>query len=449
MAFTFIIMDNMNLFIRNDKLGGPMKVIIIGNSAAGLSALEAFRKIDTVSQVRVISKELPKPYSRVQLPYYLKDRVDMENLFIRHDSDVEELNAEILIGQVTELDTTSKKIYLNTKQILAYDRLLICSGSLPFIPEILGIESSGIHNIWTMEDALALKDAFESQKRVLIMGGGFIAMQATWAAAQCSMETTLCVRSVIMRRDLDDHARDSLKERINTFGITLMEGTMPEKIIPNADGTLRVIFSDTHSIVVDKIVSAVGVRPNTKFLEGSDIEIDGGVLVNDFMQTTVQDVFAAGDVAAARTSCGNSHEVRALWPCAVEQGAIAGQNLTGDQVAYQGSLNMNVTELFGLVIASIGKFTQTEGFEAWTWYDQKDGSYLSIFLDGGVPVGGISLGHAGGVGILGMLRPYIRYHRYLGEQRPDDLEQELQMKLFPGLYADSNRFAMTFSSQPG
>ncbi len=149
-----------------------MKVIIIGNSAAGLSALEAFRKIDTVSKVWVVTKESPRPYSRVQLPYYLTDRVALDSLAIRPDNHLHELNAKIITGQVVGLDTAAKTVHLNTGQSLAYDRLLIASGSTPFTPAITGIGLPGVHNIWTMEDALALKNVLIEGQRILIIGGG-------------------------------------------------------------------------------------------------------------------------------------------------------------------------------------------------------------------------------------------------------------------------------------
>ena len=411
-----------------------MKVIIIGNSAAGLSALEAFRKIDTVSKVWVVTKESPRPYSRVQLPYYLTDRVALDSLAIRPDNHLHELNAKIITGQVVGLDTAAKTVHLNTGQSLAYDRLLIASGSAPFTPAITGIGLPGVHNIWTMEDAVALKSVLIEGQRILIIGGGFIAMQAAWAAAQCNLETTLSVRSIIMRRDLDDIARATLKERMQAAGILLMEGTTPDRILETADNTLQVDFTGHDSLQVDTIVSATGIQPNTGFLEDSNLEIDGGILVNSNMQTNIQNIYAAGDVAAAKSAGGRQHQVQALWPCAVEQGQVAGQNLAGLDTTYQGSLNMNVVELFGLVIASVGRFTDTEGFDTWTWDDQKVGNYLRIFLDEGVPVGGISLGKAEGVGILGMLRPYIRYHRFLSADRPGDLAQALQLNLFPGSF---------------
>ncbi|MCP4470031.1 MAG: FAD-dependent oxidoreductase [Gammaproteobacteria bacterium] len=336
----------------------PIRVVIVGNSAAGLSALEAFRKLDRSSSVHVISKEGSSlPYARVQIPYYLKDRVRRDNLYIREAGYFKDLNAETVEGRVSALDTTTGSVILEDGRTIVFDRLLIASGSSPVVPSITGIDSAGIHHIWTMDDAQALKPVFETGKRILIIGGGFIAMQAAWAAAQCELSAMLVVRSTIMRRDLDDQARELLKRAMADHGVSLVEGEIPSLIAENTDRSLRVEFPDRQAVEVDAVVVATGVQPNTAFLDGRGIAIDGGVLVDRHMQTNIPGIYAAGDVAAAITSDGRDHIVRALWPCAAEQGEVAGANLAGRETTYQGSLNMNVTELFGLVIASCSFFS--------------------------------------------------------------------------------------------
>ena len=256
-------------------------------------------------------------------------------------------------------------------------------------------------------------------------------MQATWAAVQCKLEVTLAVRSTIMRRDLDDLARAHLTDRIAASGVTLIEGEVPTNIKEAGDGSLLVEFAQHQATEVNMVIVATGVKPNTEFLAGSGIETDGGILVDAQMQTNIPGIFAAGDVAAARTSAGQVHVVRALWPCAVEQGKVAGANLAGNPVSYHGSLNMNVTEFFGLVVASVGQFSDINGRQSWTYGNPAQGNYLKVVLENGFPVGGISVGGSENTGILGMLRSYIRQYRFLSTQRPDNLMCALQLHLFP------------------
>jgi nitrite reductase (NADH) large subunit len=123
--------------------------------------------------------------------------------------------------------------------------------------------------------------------------------------------------------------------------------------------------------------------------------------------------------------------VSALWPCAAEQGEVAGTNLAGCETSYQGSLNMDVTELFGLVVASMGRFVDTDGKQVWKYGAPGQGDYLSVVLEDGIPIGCLSVGGPDAPAVLGMLRPYIRQHKYLGMERPDDLLQALQLRLFP------------------
>ncbi len=408
-----------------------MRVVIIGNSAAGLRALEAFRRLDMSSSVHVISIEGSSPYARVQIPYYLKERVKLDNLYVREANYFDDLNAEMVEGRVAGLDMKIRSVILEGGRTIAFDRLLIASGSTPVLPSIRGIECAGIHHIWTMEDALTLKPTFETAGRILIIGGGFIAMQAAWAAIQCKLSVAMVVRSAIMRRDLDDQARGVFRKRMTDHGVSLVEGEMPSNIVENTDRSLGVEFPDRQPVEVDNVVVATGVRPNTCWLSGSGIAIDGGILVDRHMRTSIPGVYAAGDVAAAPTSDGRLHRVRALWPCAVEQGEVAGANLAGRQTSYQGSLNMNVIEMFDLVVASIGQFVDTDGKQVWKYGAPSEGNYLSVVLEDGVPIGGLSVGGPGGPAVLGMLRPYIRQRKYLGMEPPDDLLRALQLRLFP------------------
>ncbi|MCP5087609.1 MAG: FAD-dependent oxidoreductase [Rhodobacteraceae bacterium] len=410
-----------------------LEIVIIGNSAAGLSAAEALRQSDQSSRLHIISKEGRRPYARVQLPYFLKNRVGRENMYFRNPDESGASQTSIIEGCVSAIDASGKSLTLTDGLKIPFDRLLIASGSTPVLPPIPGANSAGVHHIWTMEDALALKPTFEPGKRMLIIGGGFIAMQAAWAAVQCKMVVTLAVRSTIMRRDLDDHARAALTNRMAESGVDLIKGEVPASIKETGDGSLRVEFAKHHAAQVDKVIVATGVKPNTDFLAGSGIETDGGILVDEQMQTNIPGIFAAGDVAAARTSAGQDHVVRALWPCAVEQGKVAGVNLVGKATSYRGSLNMNVTELFGLIVASVGQFSDIGGRQVWTYGDPDQGSYFNVVLEDGIPVGGLSFGGPEGAGILGMLRPYIRQHKFLGRQRPDDLKRALQLRLFPSV----------------
>jgi NADPH-dependent 2,4-dienoyl-CoA reductase/sulfur reductase-like enzyme len=131
------------------------------------------------------------------------------------------------------------------------------------------------------------------------------------------------------------------------------------------------------------------------------------------METNVPGIFAAGDVARGPTAFGETHQTHALWPTAVEHGRIAGANLAGQSIPYQGSLNMNVTEMFGITVASMGKFIERKGLTSHIIDEAGQSRYVKIILREGVPIGAVALGGAEDTVMLGRLRPWIRNHRRL------------------------------------
>ena len=155
------------------------------------------------------------------------------------------------------------------------------------------------------------------------------------------------------------------------------------------------------------------MRPNIEFLAGSPIRTDRGILIDEYMQTNVPGIYASGDVARGPTSFGETHQTHALWPTAVEHGKIAGENLAGRRIPYQGSLNMNVTEMFGITVASMGKFLEQKGLSSYLVRNSGPSRYFKIVLREGVPVGALALGGAEDAVILGRLRPWIRNRRRL------------------------------------
>ncbi|MBT4290777.1 MAG: FAD-dependent oxidoreductase, partial [Deltaproteobacteria bacterium] len=174
-----------------------MNVVIIGNSAAGLNALETFREYDKTSSVTIVTKEKGPAYSRVLLPYYLRKKVDYEQLYIRDWKYYQKMNAVVIEDTVTQVDAGKKTLTLKNGSPLSYDRLLIASGSKPVNPPIEGLEGPGIYNMWTLQDTENIERYFQEGKRVLVIGASFVSLQATWAAVKRKLDVSVFVRSRI------------------------------------------------------------------------------------------------------------------------------------------------------------------------------------------------------------------------------------------------------------
>lgn len=392
-----------------------MRIIIIGNSAAGLSALEAFRKIDQMSSVTVISKETGRPYSRVLLPYFLRGRIPYSNLYIRDEDYYEDYNAECIQGKVVKVDPKRQLVILENGRALGYDMLLIATGSSPISLPIPGLKGEGIYNLWSLDDAEALKPYFDKGGRVAVIGSGFVSLQAAWAALYRGL--SVCVVEIMPRilpRVVDDHCAQILTNKMRELGVDVRTGTITEKVERAENGSFILHLRGGETIGADFIIVGAGVRPNIDFLSDTGIEVDQGILVNNQMETNIPGIYAAGDVAQVPSVLEEKRVIHALWPTAVKSGRIAGINMAGEKAIYGGSLNMNVTQMFDITVASMGNFMEGDGLETWSDDDTPDDQYLKILLRNGVPVGAVSAGSSELVSTLGLLQPLISEKIHVG-----------------------------------
>ncbi len=385
-----------------------MNIVVIGNSAAAINAVEKMRSKGSKDKITMISKEIKRPYSRVLLPYHLRGKLPKEEQLFMRDYDFYEKNkVEFINDEVLQIDENSKKVRLKNNEEISYDKLLITSGSSPFTPPIEGLNGEGVYHMWTYDDAEKLKPYFEKGKSVLVLGSGFVSLQAAWAAIVKELNVYVYeLLPKIMPRVLDDLSAEKLSNQMRNLGVDLNLSVSTQRVERLDNGKLRVHAKDMKPIDVDFIIVGTGVRPNTQFLKGTSVNHERGILVDDLMRTTVEDIYAAGDVANGPTTFGDNM-IHALWPTAVEEGKIAGANILGFEEQYDGSLNMNVTQMFDLTVASMGNFMDDEKLEVWNYELPKLGMF-KLILDNNVPVGASLVGKSELVEFLGILRPIIR-----------------------------------------
>ena len=406
-----------------------MKIVIIGNSAAGLSALEAIKKIDVTSELTVVTRETTRPYSRVLLPYYLRGKVPYEHLFIRDEDYFSSQEVACVTDTVLSIDAEQKVVHLAGGNQLPYDKLLIATGSSPIKPPITGLTGSGIFSLWTLDDVRKLQKLFRSGKRVAVLGSGFVSLQGACAALSRGLSVTVIeLLDRILARALDERGAQILTNRMKSLGVDLRLCCETTHIEQQPNSSYLLHFKNDEPLETDFLILGTGAKPSIGFLAGTDIKTDAGILVDDRMETSLPGVYAAGDVAQVPSFTGGKPVVHALWPTAVETGRIAGVNMAGGDTRYVGSLNMNVTQMFDLTVASMGSFEDSSGNE--TWIDDRlpSDQYLKIELKDGIPIGAVCVGSADLVSTLGLLRPLIREKVKLAG-RPDKLKSILAQKI--------------------
>jgi nitrite reductase (NADH) large subunit len=404
-----------------------MRAVIIGNSAAALAAAESFRRYDRSSELTLLSAEPGPAYSRVLLPYYLRGLLPRERLFIRDRADYQALGARTRFGSpVTRVDDRQRTLTVGG-DTLPWDRLLVATGARPVLPRVPDLEGPGIHTLWTLKDADGLLPELLPGRRAVFIGSGFVSLQAAWAASARGLRVTVLeALPRVLPKVLDEAGSAVLEAAMRAHGVDVRCAVGIERVGRSPTGTsarleaagaapLRVVLScEDPNLDADLVVVGAGVRPDLSFLAGTAVRCEaGGIPVDERMSTGVPGIYAAGDAALGPSVFGEAHAAHALWPTAVEQGKVAGTNMAGGARAYPGSLNMNVAEMFGLTVASMGRFLASGDpqEEAQVEQDPRAGRYLKLLYRGGVPLGAVVLGGPEDLAVLAALRPRIRAGR--------------------------------------
>lgn len=380
-----------------------MHYVIIGAGPAGVNAAEHLRQYDPLGQITLLVAEDEPPYSRMALPYYLADNIEPEGTYLRKKSDhFESLNIKLLQGRASSVDTQAKSVTLLGGDTVVYDKLLIATGATATRPPIPGIDLDHVHNCWSLHDARKIVASTHKGSHVVLMGAGFIGCIILEALAERHVDLTVVeMESRMVHRMTNDVMGGMIKDWCVNHGISVKTSTGVTRIEVGEDSPLMVHTNQGDSMPTDVVICATGVRSNTAFLEGSGIEVDAGIVVDDFLQTNVPDVYAAGDVARGRDMSTGEYLMQAIQPTAVEHGRLAAHNMVyGHGRPHVGNLNMNILDTVGLISTSFGLWMGVEGGEEAEMMDKDNFKYLNLQFRDDVLVGASSLGMTQHVGVM-------------------------------------------------
>lgn len=390
-----------------------MHYLVLGAGPAGVTAAETLRKHDKSAKITLLGGEPEPPYSRMAIPYYLIEKVGEDGTYLRQtEGHYEQHGIDYVHGTAVALQGKAKRLKLEDGSELQYDKLLICTGASPITPPVPGLDRPGIHNCWTLEDARHIAELSQKGDPVVLMGAGFIGSIILEALALKGVNLTVVeMGDRMVPRMLDETAGNMLKDWCIEKGVRVLTSTQISEVTDGSEG-LTVHTKGGEALDARLLVVAAGVQPNISFLASSGVEIDHGIIVDQYMRTSVPDVYAAGDVCQAIDFSTQKAEMLAIQPVAVEHGRIAAQNMAGKPTPHEGSLNMNVLEAMGLITASFGLWMGVEGGDSCRMHDPENNRYLRLEFDGNKLVGGQSVGLTEHVG---MLRGLIQTELDLGE----------------------------------
>ncbi len=390
--------------------------VVLGNSAAGLTAIDAIRARDKTGPITLISKEPDPAYSRVALPYILSKEKHLRQITLQESEYFKANNIETVIGVgAATLDAQNKTLRLENGRRVSYDKLLIGTGSVSRVPPVPGIEDADVCYHWTLADTRKLESQMQNAKSCFVIGAGFISLLTVSALIKVAAlkYTVVEIADQVMPQLLDRAGGEALERGMREKGIEVLLGDQVSAIEQH-NRAHGVTLKSGKTLDADMIVCGTGVQPNIGFLNGSGIDIGRGILTNERQETNLPDVYAAGDCAEGLDFLSGERVVHAIWPTAIDQGRVAGGNMVGDSLTYPGSLSWNVTELFGLTSASIGEFQEHDGWEAIIFHNPGANVYRKILLEDNHIVGAVVIGRAEHVQDLGVVQAMIRRRTDVG-----------------------------------
>lgn len=380
-----------------------MNYLIIGNSAAAVGAVEAIRTVDTSNPITILTEENYLAYSRPLIAEYLSDTVAVNKMWYRDGAFYSDNNVSLkLATKVISVDPEKQIVMTSEGNEIPYDKLLIASGGKPFIPPIEGLDTEGVFTFVRWDEVKKIKNSKPDIKNALVIGGGLIGLKAAEHLTKAGIKVTVVeLANNILSLILDNTASNMLKRHFQEHGVDIItEKTV--KRINSTDGKVSgALLSDNTLIDCDAVIIAIGVVPNNSFVENTTVGINKGIIVNEYLQTNISNIYAAGDVAEGKDLLLNTNRVLPIWPVAFKQGYTAGLNMAGVEAIYKGAISMNALEFFHLPIICAGLAKcPDESYEEEFVLNEKKKFYKKIITKNNQLVGYIYFNNIERAGIL-------------------------------------------------
>ena len=365
--------------------------VIIGNSVAAIGCIEGIRKEDTQNKIVVISEETHPVYCRPLISYYLEGKTNLEKMAYRNPNFYEEMNCEVLYGRkAVKIDNTTKQITLDDKTIIPYNKLCIATGSSPFVPPFAGLETvEHKYSFMTLDNMLELESAISTDSKVLIVGAGLIGLKCAEGLKDRVLSITVCdLADRVLSSILDSECASIMQKHLEANGIQFMLGDSAVSFDKNT-----ALMKSGKIVNFDILVLAVGVRANTSLLSEISGKVNRGILINNKMEASIPDIYAAGDCTEGDDISYNRKRVLAILPNAYMQGNCAGINMAGGTAVFDRAIPMNSIGFFGLHTMTAGSYyTADEGGEL---YEEKTENTLKrLFTRNGYLTGFILIGNS-------------------------------------------------------
>jgi len=363
-----------------------LKLVLIGNGMAGIRTLEELLKIaPDLYEITVFGAEPHPNYNRILLSPVLAGEQTFEDIVLNDLNWYADNGIRLLLDRkVVKLDRRLRKVYAADGSEAEYDRLVIATGSNPFILPVPGNRLEGVIGYRDIADTQAMIDTAKSHSHAVVIGGGLLGLEAANGLKQRGMDVTVVhLADWLLERQLDRTAGKLLQSALEARGIRFRLNTVTDELVDNGDGRVCAVqFKDGDVVAADLVVMAAGIRPNTELAEKSGIPCNRGILVNDTLQTYDPRIYAIGECASHR---GIAYGLVAPL---FEQAKVCANHLAQFGFAsYKGSVVSTKLKVTGIDLFSAGDFMGGEGTETITLSDPIGGVYKKLVIKDDVLVG--------------------------------------------------------------
>ncbi|MBF4705330.1 NAD(P)/FAD-dependent oxidoreductase [Clostridioides difficile] len=315
-----------------------MNYVVLGASAAGINAVKTLRELDKDSNIVVISKD-ENVYSRCMLHHVISEHRTLKQINFVDEDFMEQNNVKWIAGKTVKGIDINKKVVQTEDITVNYDKLLIATGASSAIPPIKNLRDGNfVYSVRNIDDIYKIKEKAQNSKNVVIIGAGLVGIDALvglFKYEQLNISVAF-MEKYILDRQLDEYTASVYENKFKEKGVKFYpSASIQEIVLDNSKNVTGVAFSNGEVLDADMVIVATGVKPNADFLDGTGIEYDRGIIIDDMCQTTQKDIYAAGDVVGKN----------AIWPLAVKQGIVAAYNMVGkdkkieDEFAFKNSMN--------------------------------------------------------------------------------------------------------------
>ena len=367
--------------------------LIIGNGVAGTTAAENIRKIDKKGNITMVTGEDLPFYYRIRLNEYISGEIEENDLVAKKEKWYRDQNINLeLVTRIVGAKDQEKALITENNRTLSYDRLLIATGSHSFIPPIKGSEKKGVFSLRTIKDARDISAYARNIENVVLIGGGLLGLEAGNALRKLGKRVTVVeFFPRLLPRQLDVDGAKRLQGIMEEMGFSFRLGAKTEAIT-GGDQAGGVLLEDGETLSSEMVIISAGVRPNMELAKDLGLDHDKGIKVDEHLQTNLADIYAAGDVAEFE---GMPY---GIWPAAMEQGKIAGNNMAGGDMVYEGTVMANTLKVVGVDLASAGNIDAENEFESQVFTDEN--IYKKIVIENDKITGCIMLGDTKGFSIM-------------------------------------------------